>query len=325
MTISCGNHGYWLRFIERARFALHRTPRREPADIVKIGIGLPFKTSRDSWPAIKALARQADQGPYSSFAVIDRLAYDNYEPLVMLAALASVTKRIRLMTAVLVGPLRRAGVLAKQTATIDAISGGRLSLGIAVGSREDDSLVAPSGFHDRGRRFNRQLELMRQIWRGEIVNDAQRPVGPETAQPGGPELLIGGTAPRALDRVGKYADGYVMGGGALDPEWAKGVLQQVNDSWQRHGRGGRPRIVASVLTALGPGAEEALRGAFGDYYGGNRARLEARLARANLSTPEAIRNAIALHQELGTDELVLKPATLAPDQIDRLTEVVAKS
>ena len=292
---------------------------------MKIGIGLPFKTSRDSWPAVEALARKADQGPYSSFAVIDRLAYDNYEPLIMLAALASVTRRIRLMTAVLVGPLRGAGVLAKQTATIDAISGGRLSLGIAVGSREDDSLVAPSGFHDRGRRFNRQLELMRQIWRGEIVNDAQRPVGPETARAGGPELLIGGTAPRALDRVGQYADGYVMGGGALDSEWARGVLRQVNDSWRRHGRGGRPRIVASVLAALGPGAEEALRGAFGDYYGGDPARLEARLARANLSTPEAIRNAIALHQELGTDELIFKPATLAPDQFDRLTEVVAQS
>ncbi len=292
---------------------------------MKIGIGLPFKTSRDSWPAVEALARKADQGPYSSFAVIDRLAYDNYEPLIMLAALASVTQRIRLMTAVLVGPLRRAGVLAKQTATIDAISGGRLSLGIAVGSREDDSLVAPSGFHDRGRRFNRQLELMRRIWRGEIVNDARRPVGPETARPGGPELLIGGTAPRALDRVGQYADGYVMGGGALDPEWARDVLQQVNDSWRRHGRDGRPRIVASVLAALGPGAEEALRGAFGDYYGGDPARLEARLARANLSTPEAIRNAIALHQELGTDELIFKPATLAPDQFDRLTEVVAQS
>ena len=290
---------------------------------MKIGIGLPFKTSRDSWPAIEALARKADQGSYSSFAVIDRLAYDNYEPLVMLAALASVTKRIRLMTAVLVGPLRGAGVLAKQAATIDAVSGGRLSLGIAVGSREDDALVAPSGFHDRGRRFDRQLDLMRRIWRGEIVNDAQRPVGPDTVQSGGPELLIGGTAPRALDRIGKYADGYVMGGGALDREWAAGVLKQVNESWQRHGRSDRPRIVASVLAALGPRSEEALRAAFADYYGRDPARLAARLARANLSTPEAIRDAIALHRELGTDELILKPATLAPEQFDRLTEVVA--
>ena len=291
---------------------------------MKIGIGLPFKTSRDSWPAIEALARKADEGPYSSFAVIDRLAYDNYEPLIMLAALASVTRRVRLMTAVLVGPLRRAGVLAKQAATIDAISGGRLSLGMGVGSREDDSLVAPAGFHDRGRRFNTQLELMRRIWRGEIVNDARRPVGPEPARSGGPELLIGGTAPRALDRVGKYADGYVMGGGALDREGAAGVLRQVNESWERHGRSGRPRVVASVLAALGPGAEDAIRDAFADYYGGDPARLEARLARANLSTPDSIRDAIALHRNLGTDELILKPATLAPEQYERLTDVVAR-
>ena len=291
---------------------------------MKIGIGLPFKTSRDSWPAIEALARKADEGPYSSFAVIDRLAYDNYEPLIMLAALASVTKRVRLMTAVLVGPLRRAGVLAKQAATIDAVSGGRLSLGMGVGSREDDSLVAPAGYHDRGRRFNTQLELMRRIWRGEIVNDARRPVGPEAARSGGPELLIGGTAPRALDRVGKYADGYVMGGGALDREGAAGVLRQVNESWKRHGRSGRPRVVASVLAALGPGAEDAIRDAFADYYGGDPARLEARLARANLSTPESIRDAIALHRDLRTDDLILKPATLEPDQYERLTDVVAK-
>ena len=295
-----------------------------PADIVKIGVGLPFRTSRDSWPAIESLAREADEGPYSSFAVIDRLAYDNYEPLVMLAALASVTRRIRLMTAVLVGPLRRAGVLAKQAATIDAVSGGRLSLGIAVGSREDDALVAPSGFHDRGRRFDRQLDLMRRIWRGEVVNEAQRAVGPETVQSGGPELLIGGTAPRALDRVGKYADGYVMGGRALDREWAAGILESIEESWRAHGRAGRPRIVASMLTALGPGAEDTVRDAFADYYGGDPARLEARVARANLTTPAAIREAVAFHRELGTDELILKPATLAPDQIDRLTDVVAK-
>lgn len=291
---------------------------------MKIGVGLPFKTSRDSWPAIEALARKVEQGPYSSIAVIDRLAYDNYEPLAMLAALASITKRIRLMTAVLVGPLRGAGVLAKQAATIDAVSGGRLSLGIAVGSREDDAMVAPSGFHDRGRRFNNQLELMRRIWRGELVNGAQRPVGPETVQSRGPELLIGGTAPRALDRVGKYADGYVMGGRALDRVWTKNILQIIDESWRAHRRIGRPRIVASMLTALGPGAEDSIRSTFADYYGNDPARLKARVSQANLSTPESIRDAISFHRELGTDELILKPATLAPNQLDLLTEVVSK-
>jgi alkanesulfonate monooxygenase SsuD/methylene tetrahydromethanopterin reductase-like flavin-dependent oxidoreductase (luciferase family) len=291
---------------------------------MKIGIGLPFQTSRDSWRVIETMARKADAGPYSSFAVIDRLAFDNYEPLVMLAALAAVTKRIRLMTAVLVGPLRRAGVLAKQAATIDAISGGRLTLGIAVGSREDDALVAPSGFHDRGVRFNEQLELMRAIWRGEIVNNAQRPVGPEPAQKGGPELLIGGTAARAIARVGKYADGYVMGGRALDREWAMDILRQVNDSWKASRRTGAPRVVASMLTALGPGAEDAVHAAVAGYYSGDPARLKERAVRGNPASAEAIRDAVKLHEDLGTDELVLKPAKLDPEQVDRLTEVVSR-
>lgn len=291
---------------------------------MQIGIGLPFETSRDSWPAIETMARKADAGPYSSFAVIDRLAFDNYEPLVMLAAVAAVTKRVRLMTAVLVGPLRRPGVLAKQAATLDAISRGRFTLGIGVGSREDDALVAPSGFHDRGARFNDQLALMRAIWRGEIVNNAQRPVGPEPVQDGGPELLIGGTAARAIARVGKYGDGYVMGGRAMDREWAEDILRQVQASWQANNRPGTPRVVASMLTALGPGASEAVQHAFAGYYGGDPARIADRVARGNPTSPEAIRDAIKLHEDLGTDEVVLKPATLDPEQVDRLTEVVSR-
>jgi alkanesulfonate monooxygenase SsuD/methylene tetrahydromethanopterin reductase-like flavin-dependent oxidoreductase (luciferase family) len=291
---------------------------------MKIGIGLPFQTSKNSWPAIEKIAQKADAGPYSSFAVIDRLAFDNYEPLVMLAALAPVTKRIRLMTAVLVGPLRRAGVLAKQAATIDGISGGRFTLGIAVGSREDDALVAPSGFHDRGKRFNEQLELMRRIWQGEIVNGAQRPVGPEPIQKGGPELLIGGTAPRALARVGKYADGYVMGGRATDRDWAKDIVKQVNESWKANSRTGNPRIVAAMLTALGPGAEDAVNAAYAGYYGGDPARVAARVARGDPTSQQAIHDTIKLHEDLGTDELVLKPATLDPEQVDRLTEVLGR-
>jgi len=289
---------------------------------MKIGIGLPFHTPNDSWPTIEAMARKADAGLYSSFAVIDRLAFDNYEPLVMLSALAAITKRIRLMTAVLVGPLRRPGVLAKQVATIDGISRGRLTLGIAVGSRADDSLVAPSGFHDRGKRFNEQLELMRRIWQGEIVNNAEKAVGPEPTQRGGPELLIGGTAPRALARVGKYADGYVMGGRALDRDWAQDILNQIDASWKAHNRSGKPRIVASMLTALGPGATAAVTAAFAGYYGGDPSRVADRVARGNPTSADAIRDAIKLHEDLGTDELILKPATLDPEQVDRLTDVV---
>ena len=111
---------------------------------MKVGVGLPFKMPTDSWAYISELARRADEGPYSSFSALDRLAYDNFEAMAELAAVAAITKRLRLLTAILLVPVRNAGVLAKQAATIDAISNGRLSLGLAVGGREDDAIVAPA-------------------------------------------------------------------------------------------------------------------------------------------------------------------------------------
>lgn len=290
---------------------------------MKIGVGLPFKMPTESWGYISELARRADAGPYSSFAALDRLAYDNYEAMAELAAVAAVTQRLRLVTTILLAPLRNAGVLAKQAATIDAISNGRLSLGLAVGGREDDAVVAPADFRGRGRRFEEQLTMMRRIWAGEILEGAQRPVGPAPVQPGGPEILIGGTHPKAIDRVGKFANGYVMGGRALEAEWAKGVMAQVEESWAAHGREGKPRIVVTLPCALGPGAEDAVAGALADYYGGAGTPGAARQDRAQPTSPEIIRNAVRMHEDLGSDEIIFRLVTPDLEQLERLTDAVA--
>src|ERR687889_2563453 len=136
-----------------------------------IGIGLPATIPGTRGSLILDWAKQAESGPFSSLGILDRLVYPNYEPLITLAAAAAVTSRVRLMSTVLLAPLRRAGVLAKQAATIDALSGGRLTLGLGVGGREDDFQFAPASFHDRGRRFEEQLDLMKRIWAGQPVSD----------------------------------------------------------------------------------------------------------------------------------------------------------
>ena len=290
---------------------------------MKIGVGPTFQTPTDSWPAIRAMAERADQGPFSSFASLDRLAYDSYEAIAMLAAVAAITERVRLMTAVLVSPLRNAGVLAKQAATIDAISGGRLTLGLAVGSRQDDSLIAPAGFHDRGRRFEGQLEEMRRIWAGETLEGATYTVGPMPAQARGPELLLGGTADRAIDRVRRFSNGYVMGGRANDPEWVQGIMARVNEAWSAHGRSGSPRFVATLPCAFGPDAQQQIDESIAHYYGGRPSRGTDRQARPNPTSAEAIREIVAMHAELGTDEIVFRPAKLGADQVELLAEAIA--
>src|ERR687884_216835 len=203
-----------------------------------IGIGLPATIPWTNAPLILEWAKRADSAPFSSLGILDRLVYPNYEPLITLAAAAAVTERVRLMTTVLLAPLRGAGVLAKQAATIDALSGGRLTLGVGVGAREDDFQFAPASFHDRGRRFEEQLELMRRVWSGQPVSEEVGAVGPPPAQAGGPELLIGGYTPVSI-RGGDYIRDYYsyFGPGADDmarsipsaPEAIKGLIQGFGD------------------------------------------------------------------------------------------------
>ena len=169
-----------------------------------ISIGLPATIPGTRGSLVLDWAKRADSGPFSSLGIIDRLVYPNYEPLITLAAAAAVTSRVRLMSTVLIAPLRGAGVLAKQAATIDALSGGRLTLGLGVGAREDDFQAAPASFHDRARRFEEQLAIMKRVWSGQSVSNEVGPIGPPPARAGGPELLIGGYSPTPIRRVGGW-------------------------------------------------------------------------------------------------------------------------
>src|SRR5260370_10039774 len=164
---------------------------------MNIGIRLPAAILGVKGELILEGASRADSAAFSSLGVLDRVVYQNYEPLMTLAAVAGVTRRLRLMTAVLLAPLRRTALLAKQAASLDALSNGRLTLGLGVGGREDDFLAAEVSFRDRGKRFDQQLALMIQIWSGQPVSGTIGEVGPVPVQPGGPELLMGGVLPES--------------------------------------------------------------------------------------------------------------------------------
>ena len=121
-----------------------------------------------------------------------------------------MTERVRLTTAILLAPLRHSGaVLAKQAATLDHFSGGRLVLGVAVGGRQDDAEAAGTDFHRRGREFEAMLEEMRRAWDGESFGFAGE-IGPRSR----PSVIIGGGADAAFERVGRHGDGWIFGGGA---------------------------------------------------------------------------------------------------------------
>lgn len=287
---------------------------------MQVGVGLPSTIPGVTGPDILKWARRADAGPFSSLGIIDRLVYGNFEPLVTLAAVAGTTTRIRLLPSVLLAPLHSATVLAKQVATLDALSGGRLTLGLGVGSRPVDFAAAETSFSNRGRRFDDQLATMTRIWAGETVSAEIGPIGPAPAQAGGPPLLIGGFGLAAFRRVGRWGDGFI--GTVVDPATAGQLYEGASAAWQAANRPGRPRFVMGLYFALGPDAAEQGAAYVHDYYAFDEG-MAGMIAGSVLATPEAITNAVRTYAEIGVDEISFWPTIAGLDQLDRLADAIA--
>src|SRR5262245_19005674 len=135
-----------------------------------------------------------------------------FEPLVSLGYVASITRRIRLGTSVIVLPMRNPFVVAKQVATLDALSNGRVILGIGVGWSTDEFGNVHATFHDRGARLEESIRLFRHLWSGTTEPFEGRFYGypgglfdPVPAQGQDLALLIGGRSDVVLKRVARHA------------------------------------------------------------------------------------------------------------------------
>jgi alkanesulfonate monooxygenase SsuD/methylene tetrahydromethanopterin reductase-like flavin-dependent oxidoreductase (luciferase family) len=279
---------------------------------MQVGIGLPNSVPGADGRLIIEWARRADEGPFSSLGVVDRMVYDSYEPLTTLAAAAAVTQRVRLATIIVIGLLRNTAMLAKAAASLDALCGGRLVMGMAVGARKDDYEVTGVDYRSRGRRFAEQLATLRELWEDGI--------GPNAARQSGPPLLLGGQSDQVFARMARYADGYVHGGGP--PRTFQRAADKARAAWSDAGRPGTPQLWAQGYFALGDEAtiEAGLR-YMRDYYAFTGPFAE-KIAAGLLTTPQAIAQFMRGYAEAGCDELVLFPAVADIDQLHQLATVL---
>jgi alkanesulfonate monooxygenase SsuD/methylene tetrahydromethanopterin reductase-like flavin-dependent oxidoreductase (luciferase family) len=265
---------------------------------------------------------RADRGPFSSVVVTDRVVSQALEPLSVLAMAAGATRRIRLMTSVVIGPTRETTLLARQAATIDVLSGGRLTLGVGIGVRENDYLATGYDFHRRGRRAEEQLPLLRRLWAGEPLSSEIGAIGPRAGKLGVPELLIGGYVPAIVRRIALWGDGYMAPGGG-EPESMLKMWQQIEQAWRAAGRQRTPRWVGASYFALGPNAIDHATSYINANYGYNP-DLAARRLRTLPASREAVEAAINRQADMGVDEFILRPCAEDLDQMERLAEIAAR-
>jgi alkanesulfonate monooxygenase SsuD/methylene tetrahydromethanopterin reductase-like flavin-dependent oxidoreductase (luciferase family) len=275
-----------------------------------VAIGLPNAVPGTTGAQLVEWARRADARGFSSLGTIDRIVYENYEPLVALAAAAAVTERIELCTSVLLGPLRvNATELAKQALSLHALSAGRFTLGIGLGGREDDYEASGVEYAGRGRRLDAMLERIKEVWAGEEI-------GPSIA--GAPQLIVGGHADASFARTARFGDGWIAGG--APPEQYAETVGKVKDAWSQAGREGEPRTMGLAYFSLGDAAVEDARAYLGDYYAWLGEDLVNFMVDGAAKDAEAIGQSIAAFEKAGCGELIFIPSSGDPDQVDLLAD-----
>jgi alkanesulfonate monooxygenase SsuD/methylene tetrahydromethanopterin reductase-like flavin-dependent oxidoreductase (luciferase family) len=287
-----------------------------------IGIGLPATIPGIEGRRLLEWARRAEERGFSSLGVIDRLVYDNFEPLIALAAAASVTERVRLVTGVLLGPLRaNPALFAKQAASVDRLSNGRLVLGLGVGGREDDFETSGLDIHQRGKQMDHLIEEAQHIWVGESRGMAGG-IGPRPVSQGGPQLLLGGQSPASFRRAAKYGSGWIAGGGGPQALARGGAAAR--QAWAVAGRTDRPRLVGLAYFALGPLAKEHAAKYLGDYYA-FAGPYKDMVVKSALTDENAVRAALAAFKDVECDELLLAPCDPDISQVNALASVALTS
>lgn len=194
---------------------------------MKIGFGAPVSGAWATPDNLASFAARAEAAGYDSIWTFQRLIvpegsamepvyHSVLDPMVTLGFAAAVTSRIRLGVAVVNHPYLAPAYLAKQAATVDVLSGGRLDLGLGLGWMAEEFAAAGAAMARRGARTAEYIEVMRRLWAGGVTEfsgeyfslPASR-MAPVPVQRPGPPVLLGGTVPQALERAGRLADGWL--------------------------------------------------------------------------------------------------------------------
>lgn len=290
-----------------------------------IGMNLPVMVPGWDRDSLLDWCRRIDAGPFSSLAAGERVWFPNPEMMVAMSAAAAVTERVQLQFSVVVLPMHSALNVAKQVATLDVLSAGRVVLGVGVGGREEDYAAFGADYSGpKLKRLEQGVDLMRRAWAGErVVETALRPLEPAPLQPGGPPVLAGSIFPGSIKRAARWADG--ISGFSFGPskDEVGQCFDTARDAWQAAGRDTPPRLVVSCWYALGPGGREQMDtylNRYLNFMGPGVAETMAPMATTD--SADKLRDVVSMLEDLGADELLLVPTTGDADEVDRVADLV---
>jgi alkanesulfonate monooxygenase SsuD/methylene tetrahydromethanopterin reductase-like flavin-dependent oxidoreductase (luciferase family) len=281
---------------------------------IDIGVGLPSHVEGVTRTQLIRWAREAEDMGASSLCTTDRIMYPSLETMLTLAAVSSVTERVKLMTSVLVAPLRTNNALfRKQICTLDRLTGHRLALAVGVGRRPDDYEACGVDYSRRGRILDEQLSAA-----DSPPHPGTTGEGPSVRDVLGSRLLFSGQSPAMLRRIARHGGGWVAAAGQGAWSGATAFADDVRKAWAEAGRPGTPRLVAMIYTSAGPNARDDALQHIHSYYaflGRERADKLASHVITGAGQLAETRDQVA---EAGFHELLLLPTSADLVQLEAL-------
>lgn len=293
---------------------------------MKIGLCFPYWShTAPTREFFLQWCRAVDTGPFSSISCGERIGGPSVEMTATLAAAAVVTERVRIVPTLYIAPMHQAVWMAKHAATLDVLSGGRVSvtLGVGGGGKDYTAMEVESG--PLQARMEAQVGVMRRVWAGEPPYPGTIPVAPEPLQRGGLPIFAGVMRPKAIARAAHWADGVFSWSGNGERDQIAAQLEQVRAAWEAAGRDAAPRCIAGFWFSLLGDGGAGLRSHVAEYVGMHDAVVGEKMAATmTRSTQEAICKALDDYEELGVEECLLNLTTRDPGEVDRIAELVTR-
>lgn len=291
---------------------------------MKISICLPYAKPEYSRATTLDWCRLADQGPFESLGCGERIVSHTQDMRVVLSAAAALTERLKIVPSLYILPMHSAVRVAKELATMDVLSNGRMIATVGVGGREQDYRAVGASFERRLTRLDEGVATMKRTWAGEPPFEGSDPVGPKPVQEGGLPVWSGAMNPQAIARSSKWADGlygFTMNG---DPDPVRQQFQLALEAWQKERRP-RPYLATGFWCCLAEDADARLKKYVYDYLKIAGDEIGKMIADTMYTSNEdAVRRALDGIEAEGCDECFLVPATAELVEVERLAEIAAK-
>ena len=293
---------------------------------MKIGICLPYMKPGLSRDDLLTWFKIIDDGPFESLSCGERVHGPTFDMRLLLSAAATATTKVEITPTLYVLPMHNAVRVAKEIASLNVISGGRVKkVVLGYGGRPQDYEAVGAAYNGRYQRMDHQVQTLKQVWSGQEIIEGAGSIGPDLAPEEHPLLLTGAIGPKSISRGGGWADGLYAWSGNGEAQELATAFSLMEEAFEKNERSQKPYRLGGFWCTLADSGQQKLFDYVFEYLSIAGQEIAQMMAESvSRSSEQAILDALDNAESAECDEVFLVPATAEIQEIERLSNLVIR-